>query len=518
MLNFDLAANQNNSELPEAISASDSFVSRHLGPNENEVQEMLQVLGFSTLDQLIESTIPAGIRFQGSLNLPEAKSESAALKQLQEIAAQNLVSKSFIGMGYYDCFTPPVIQRNILENPGWYTAYTPYQAEVAQGRLEALLNFQTMIIQLTGLEIANASLLDEATAAAEAMSLSYAVTKSKANAFFVADDCHPQVIEVVQTRAQPLGIEVIVGSHQSFDFQQQPIFGALLQYPATDGAIYDYRQFVEKAHQVEAVVTVAADLLSLALLVPPGEFGADIAVGSTQRFGVPLGYGGPHAAYFATREAYKRQVPGRIVGVSKDKTGKPALRLALQTREQHIRRDRATSNICTAQVLLAVIASMYAVYHGAEGIQRIAQKVHNLTAILATGLQRLGYKTNDTPVFDTLRIETNQADAILAAAEREKINLRWFDRNALGISLDETTTVEDIVQLWQIFAGKEDLPFTVAEIAAATQFNFESKLARRSKYLRDSVFNTHHSETEILRYLHQLQAKDLSLTTSMIPL
>ncbi|MEC4893171.1 MAG: aminomethyl-transferring glycine dehydrogenase [Oscillatoria sp. PMC 1051.18] len=522
MLNFDLAANQNatnqgNCEFPEAILPRDSFVSRHLGPDRNEVQEMLQVLGFSTLDELIESTIPAGIRFQGSLNLPEATSEYAALTQLKEIAAQNLVYKSFIGMGYYDCLTPSVIQRNILENPGWYTAYTPYQAEVAQGRLEALLNFQTMIIELTGLEIANASLLDEATAAAEAMSMSYAVAKSKANAFFVADDCHPQIIEVVKTRARSLGIEVIIGSHQSFDFQQ-PIFGALLQYPATDGAIYDYREFVKKAHQVEAVVTVAADLLSLALLVPPGEFGADIAVGSTQRFGVPLGYGGPHAAYFATREAYKRQIPGRIVGISKDKTGKPALRLALQTREQHIRRDRATSNICTAQVLLAVIASMYAVYHGAEGIQKIARKVHNLTVILAAGLQRLGYKINDTPIFDTLRIETNQAQAILAATEQEKINLRLFDNTALGISLDETTAVEDILKLWQIFAENEELPFTVAEIAASSQFNFESPFARSSKYLKDAVFNRYHSETELLRYLHQLQAKDLSLTTSMIPL
>ncbi len=351
------------------------FMQRHIGPNSDDIQQMLDVLGFSNLDAFIDQTVPQGIRLNKPLQLPEAQSEYAALVKLKQIAAKNQVCRSFIGMGYYDSITPPVIGRNILENPGWYTAYTPYQPEIAQGRLEALLNFQTMIIDLTGLEIANASLLDEATAAAEAMSLSYGVCKNKANGYFVSHDCHPQTIDVLQTRAKPLGINIIVGDHQTFNFDQ-PIFGAVLQYPASDGSIYDYRAFIEKAHAEGALVTVAADPLSLTLLTPPGEFGADIAVGSTQRFGIPLGFGGPHAAYFATKEEYKRQVPGRIVGVSKDAQGKPALRLALQTREQHIRRDKATSNICTAQVLLAVMASMYAVYHGSSGIKHIAENIH----------------------------------------------------------------------------------------------------------------------------------------------
>ena len=344
-------------------NSSISFRQRHIGPSSDEVQQMLDVLGLATLDALIDRTVPQAIRQKLSLKLGTDRSEYVALAQLKEIASKNQVFRSFIGMGYYDCITPPVIGRNILENPGWYTAYTPYQPEIAQGRLEALLNFQTMIIDLTGLEIANASLLDEATAAAEAMTMSYGLCKTKAKAFFVSHNCHPQTIEVVQTRALPLGIDVIVGDHQTFEFDV-PVFGVLLQYPASDGTIYDYRAFVDRAHTVGALVTVAADPLSLTLLTPPGEWGADIAVGSTQRFGIPLGYGGPHAAYFATKEEYKRQVPGRIVGVSKDIHGKLALRLALQTREQHIRRDKATSNICTAQVLLAVMASMYAVYHG----------------------------------------------------------------------------------------------------------------------------------------------------------
>ncbi|MGH2415330.1 MAG: glycine dehydrogenase, partial [Microcystaceae cyanobacterium] len=389
--------------LEASLATADSFAKRHIGPNADEIEQMLKILGFSSLDELIEKTVPSAIRLPQPLNLPRAQSEYAALAQLKSIAAKNQIFRSFIGMGYHDCITPPVIVRNILENPGWYTAYTPYQAEIAQGRLEALLNFQTMIIDLTGLEIANASLLDEGTAAAEAMSMSYGLCKSRANAFFVSRSCHPQTIEVVKTRARPLGIEIIIEDHRLFDFQM-PIFGALLQYPATDGTIYDYRAFIAKAHETEALVTVAADPLSLVLLTPPGEFGADIAVGSTQRFGVPLGYGGPHAAYFATRDTYKRQIPGRIVGVSKDAQGKPALRLALQTREQHIRRDKATSNICTAQVLLAVIASMYAVYHGPVGIKRIAQRVHQLTVILAEGLKRLNYPIESEPFFDTIQV------------------------------------------------------------------------------------------------------------------
>ncbi len=517
--NLVSSASEDSSLQSAATSATDSFAARHIGLGSQEVEQMLAVLGFSSLDELVSQTVPEDIRLPQPLDLATAQSEASALAQLKEIASQNQVFRSFIGMGYHDCITPPVILRNILENPGWYTAYTPYQAEIAQGRLEALLNFQTMIIELTGLEIANASLLDEGTAAAEAMSMSYGVCKTKAKAFFVSSSCHPQTIAVVKTRAQPLGIKIIVGDHRTFDFSE-PIFGALLQYPATDGSIYDYREFVEQVQQQKALVTVAADILSLALLTPPGEFGADIAVGSTQRFGVPLGYGGPHAAYFATREHYKRQVPGRIVGVSKDVTGKPALRLALQTREQHIRRDKATSNICTAQVLLGVIASTYAVYHGCDGIKNIAQRVHQLTAILAQGLQELGYTIESAPFFDTLRVglQAGNAKEIVQSAQQAGMNLRWLDENAVGISLDETTGVADLLDLWQVFAGVESLPFSVEELAAQTKFKLPPNFVRTSEFLQDPVFNRYHSESELLRYLKRLENKDLSLTTSMIPL
>ncbi|AFY45362.1 aminomethyl-transferring glycine dehydrogenase [Nostoc sp. PCC 7107] len=508
-------APQTKSTLPENSPYS-NFIERHIGPNTHEIQQMLELLGFASLDDLIDRTVPQAIRSQQTLQLPDAHNEYAALAKLKNIAAKNQVCRSYIGMGYYDCITPPVIGRNILENPGWYTAYTPYQPEIAQGRLEALLNFQTMIIDLTGLEIANASLLDEATAAAEAMSLSYGVSKNKAHSYFVSHDCHPQTIDVLQTRAKPLGINIIIGDHQTFDFAE-PIFGAVLQYPTTDGSIYDYRTFINKAHAVGALVTVAADPLSLTLLTPPGEFGADIAVGSTQRFGIPLGYGGPHAAYFATKEEYKRQVPGRIVGLSKDVNGKPALRLALQTREQHIRREKATSNICTAQVLLAVMAGMYAVYHGPEGLKNIAENIHQLTLILAAGLKRLGYKISSENFFDTLRVElgTHSLENILAGCQARNINLRIFDETAVGISLDETTTAEDLIDLWQIFAGKDELPFTIEKLTGATS---DIPLSRQSSYLTHPVFNRYHSETELLRYLHKLETKDLSLTTSMIPL
>jgi glycine dehydrogenase len=501
------------------LAPTDTFVNRHLGPNAAEVEKMLGFLGFSDLESFIAKTVPPAIRLKNALKLPPAQSEYAAIAQLKSIASKNQIFRSYLGIGYNDTITPPVIQRNILENPGWYTAYTPYQAEIAQGRLEALLNFQTMIIELTGLEIANASLLDEGTAAAEAMAMSYGVCKNKANAFFVSSSCHPQTIEVVKTRAIPLGIELIIGNHQNFDFST-PIFGALLQYPATDGIIYDYRNFIEKVHAQKALVTLAADPLSLALLSSPGELGADIAIGSTQRFGVPLGYGGPHAAYFATKEAYKRQVPGRIVGVSKDSQGKPALRLALQTREQHIRREKATSNICTAQVLLAVIASMYGVYHGAEGIKNIALRVHQLTVLLAAGLKRLNYALGNDPVFDTLRVGVGDqsATAIVKAATARKINLRLLDQGSVGISLDETTTIQDLIDLWQIFAAKEDLPFTVDELLQTVKFEFPEHLTRQTPYLTDPVFNKYHSEHELLRYLHQLESKDLALNTSMIPL
>jgi len=497
-----------------------SFAQRHIGPSSAEVQQMLHLLGLATVDELIAQTIPQAIRLNRPLNLGPERSEYAALAQLKEIASKNQVFRSFIGMGYYDCITPPVLQRNILENPGWYTAYTPYQPEIAQGRLEALLNFQTMIIDLTGLEIANASLLDEATAAAEAMTMSYGLCKNKAKAFFVSSACHPQTIAVVQTRARPLGIEVIVADHQTFAFEQS-IFGALLQYPASDGTVYDYSAFVEKAHAAGALVTVAADPLSLTLLTPPGEFGADIAVGSTQRFGVPLGYGGPHAAYFATREEYKRQVPGRIVGVSRDAQGMPALRLALQTREQHIRRDKATSNICTAQVLLAVMASMYAVYHGPAGLKNIAANIHRMSVTLAAGLRRMGYSVGSEAFFDTVCVELANCNLaeILAAAQRSCINLRVLNAGAVGISLDETTTDEDLLALWQIFAGSDALPFTVEELAPLTDISQDLlPFVRKSAYLTHPVFNSYHSETEMLRYIYRLQARDLSLTTSMIPL
>ncbi|MEM8828266.1 MAG: aminomethyl-transferring glycine dehydrogenase [Cyanobacteria bacterium P01_G01_bin.19] len=496
-----------------------SFADRHIGVNRQQIQEMLQVLGINSLTELIDKTVPPAIRLDRPLQLPTAQSESAALAKLKAIASQNQVYRSFIGMGYHNCITPPVILRNVLENPGWYTSYTPYQAEIAQGRLEALLNFQTMAIELTGLEIANSSLLDEGTAAAEAMSMSYGLCKTKANAFFVDAGCHPQTIEVIKTRALPLNIEVIVGSYAEFDFAT-PIFGALLQYPNTDGTVEDYSQFIDRVHEAKALATVAADILSLALLTPPGEFGADIAVGSTQRFGVPLGYGGPHAAFFATKQKYQRQVPGRIVGVSKDVAGKPALRLALQTREQHIRREKATSNICTAQVLLAVIASMYGVYHGAKGIKAIALRVHQLTETLADGLERLGYGIASSSFFDTIRIETGNQNAanIINTALNKRINLRRLGDRAVGISLDETTTEEDLIQLWQIFAGDGELPFDVAQLLNGKTTKIEHHHLRTSDYLTDAVFNRYHSETELLRYLHQLENKDLSLTTSMIPL
>jgi glycine dehydrogenase len=526
MLNFDITVdkdtrqNQYQSLSTEVVVKGDSFVQRHLGSGAEEVAKMLKVLGFDSIDALIEKTVPATIRLQQPLKLPQAQSEYAALAQLRAIASKNKVYRSLIGMGYYDCITPPVILRNILENPGWYTAYTPYQAEIAQGRLEALLNFQTTIIDLTGLEIANASLLDEGTAAAEAMSMSYGLSKTKANAFFISSECHPQTIEVIKTRAYPVGIEIIIGDFRTFDFNT-PIFGALLQYPATDGTIYDYREFIDRAHEAKAIVTVAADLLSLALLTPPGEFGADIAVGSTQRFGVPMGYGGPHAAYFATKDAYKRQIPGRIVGVSRDAQGKPALRLALQTREQHIRRDKATSNICTAQVLLAVIASMYAVYHGAEGIKNIATRIHQLTVILAQGLKKLGYQLKSESFFDTIHITSIEAQAILKAAAARSINLRLLSDSAVGISLDETTTEKDLIDLLEIFAqvkGIESLDFTLTQLATTANFEIPQQFQRTSSYLTEPVFNRYRSETELLRYIHQLETKDLSLNTSMIPL
>jgi glycine dehydrogenase len=507
---------------PTSTTGFDSFVSRHIGPSDDEVSEMLSALGFDTLDDLVAATIPSGIRMRKPLAIGEGLTEAEALRDFRAIASRNQVYRSFIGMGYHGCIVPPVIQRNILENPAWYTAYTPYQAEIAQGRLEALLNYQTMVIDLTGLPVANASLLDEATAAAEAMTLSHSVKGGEGReTYFVSAECHPQTIDVVRTRARARGIEVVVGEHESFEFGPN-VFGALVQYPASDGVVYDYRDFTERAHAAGALVTVAADPLALSLLVPPGEWGADIAVGSTQRFGVPMGYGGPHAAYFATREEFKRQIPGRIIGVSRDAEGRPALRMALQTREQHIRREKATSNVCTAQVLLAVMASMYAVWHGPAGIERIASRIHDLAGGLAEGLRRLGYEIAHDVFFDTIRVELGSrgTDDVVRAALERRINLRVIGDSAVGISLGEDATTDDLDDLLAVFNGGKSTDFGAAELVAnaAAAPRFGERFARSSAFLTHPVFNTHHSETEMLRYMRKLESRDLSLVHSMIPL
>jgi len=507
----------------QAFPHADGFVRRHIGPRPAEAEEMLRLLGMSSLDELVGKAVPAQIRISGDLNLPGPRSEFEVLADLKQIASQNQVFRSYIGMGYHDCITPAVIQRNILENPGWYTQYTPYQAEIAQGRLESLLNFQTMIIDLTGLEVANASLLDEATAAAEAMTLSHGAMEGR-NLFFVSEVCHPQTIDVVKTRATALGIEVVVGDHLTFQFNDG-VFGAIVQYPDTFGLIHDYSDFAEKAHAAGALVTVAADLLSLTLLPPPGEFGGDIAVGSAQRFGIPLGYGGPHAAFFATRDAFKRQMPGRIVGVSKDTRGRPALRLALQTREQHIRREKATSNICTAQALLANISAMYACYHGPDGLTKIAERIHLMTITLAKGLTSLGHKVEGTGgdrarFFDTLRIDLGDGKAadLLRTAEAHEMNFRPIDDHSVGISLNETTTETDLDDILRVFNAGQMPTFRAADLAADIQATLPAPFARTSKFLAERVFNSYHSETEMMRYLKRLESRDLSLTHSMIPL
>src|SRR5213082_829084 len=495
-----------------------TFVDRHIGPSADEVAQMLRELGFENLDALIDATVPKNIRLDRPLELPKAKSENEALAELRALASKNKVARNFIGAGYSDTITPPVIQRNILENPGWYTAYTPYQAKLAQGRLEALVNFQTMVTDLTALDIANASLLDEATAAAEAMALCYhAVTgPSVRNKFFVADNCHPQTIAVVRTRAKPLGIEIVTGNFSNFKLDDT-IFGALVQYPATDGAIYDYEKFAKAAHDAGALFVVAADILALTLLKPPGEFGADVAVGSTQRFGVPLGFGGPHAAYIATRDQFKRHLPGRLVGVSHDAEGRPAYRLALQTREQHIRRDKATSNICTAQVLLAVIASMYAVYNGPGGLSAIAERVHRLTSQLADGLRTLGLKITHENFFDTIRVEVESSALTLEHAQKADCDLRPLGPRAVGISLDETTTPRDLELLMSIFRGTTVRDFADDDMGEPP-IRIPQSAIRTSEFLTHHVFNTHDTETEMLRYLKRLESRDLSLTHSMIPL
>jgi glycine dehydrogenase len=511
------------------LDAGDLFAARHIGPDAAEEAEMLRALGVASLEALLAETVPPEIRLRAPLDLAAPVGEAEVLRELRALADQNQIWRSFIGLGYYDCFTPPVIQRNILENPGWYTQYTPYQAEISQGRLEALLNFQTMVADLTGLPVANASLLDEATAAAEAMHMLHALApvtadQSRGGVFLVSEGCHPQTIAVLRTRALPLAIEVRVGDPAAFDFGAGQVFGALLQYPATDGALPDFRALGERAHAAGALVAMATDLLALTVLTPPGEIGADVAIGSAQRFGVPLGYGGPHAAFFATRTEWARKLPGRLIGVSQDAHGNTALRMALQTREQHIRREKATSNICTAQVLLAVMAGMYAVYHGPRGLRAIAERVGGMAAVLARGLERLGVRVRHRHFFDTLRVDgtAKQIAAWVAAAASRQINLRLLAEGALTISLDETTTTEDLGALLEVFAaaqpaGGAAAP-SVAALAREAELPWGTEAARRTPYLTHPVFNSHHSETEMLRYMRRLEAKDLSLTHAMIPL
>ena len=509
------------------IDSENRFASRHIGPRPHDVERMLASMGLGSLEELVDQTIPESIRLKTDLDLPEASTEHELLGQLQEIGTLNRVFRSYIGMGYHDTIVPGVILRNILENPGWYTQYTPYQAEISQGRLEALLNYQTMVIDLTGLEIANASLLDEGTAAAEAMTMLFGETKDEARTkFFVSEQCHPQTIDVVRGRAEPLGIELIVGPHDNLDVESfgDQLFGGLVQYPASDGGLHDYSAFCADFHEWGAGVVVAADLMALTLLTPPGEFGADVAVGNTQRFGVPMGYGGPHAAYLAAKERFKRKLPGRIVGVSVDADGNSALRMALQTREQHIRREKATSNICTAQVLLAIVAGMYAVYHGPDGLRGIARRIHRLATTLAHGIRELGHTVVHDHFFDTIQVvptEMSAEDVLRRAAELE-INLRDFGDGTVGIALDETTRPEDIDDLFAVFShgGPRGggVKLSAEKVSGLASSAIPEQLIRRAPILEHPVFHRYHSETEMLRYLHRLESRDLSLNTSMISL
>jgi glycine dehydrogenase len=505
------------------LQHSEVFASRHIGPDDVQKAEMLTTIGVSSVDELISQTVPASIRLKNPLQLPAPQTEYQFIQNFKKLAQKNQVTKSYIGLGYYNTITPPVILRNILENPGWYTAYTPYQAEIAQGRLEALLNFQTVVIDLTGMEIANASLLDEATAAAEALHMLYSMRKgSRKNAktFVVSERAFPQTIDLLMTRAEPLGIAIQVADHTKVDLTDTDIFGVLLQYPAVDGSVEDYTSFITAARELDIFVTVAADLLSLTLLTPPGEMGADVVVGSAQRFGVPMGYGGPHAAFFATREEYKRQIPGRIIGVSVDAQGNRALRMALQTREQHIRREKATSNICTAQVLLSVMASSYAVYHGAAGIRAIAERTHGLTQLLAKGLAKIGVEVTTKYYFDTISFVSAQQNSIRKTAETHRINFRYGASNQISISLDETTTVADVQEIIAVIAEGTGATnhIDLSPLAATVALEYPEALARTSAYLTHPVFNTHHSEHEMLRYIKSLENKDLSLAHSMISL
>ena len=494
---------------------TDDFARRHIGPGPKDIEEMAVVCGAKSLDDLIDRVVPASIRLKKPMNLPAARGEREALEELARMAGENEIWRSYIGMGYSDTVTPGVVLRNILENPGWYTAYTPYQAEISQGRLEMLLNYQTMIRDLTGMEIANASLLDEGTAAAEAMAMTHRLCKGDRPNFLVSDLCHPQTIEVVRTRAKALGLTVTVGDHRKWKFDAK-VFGALVQYPATDGAILDYEGTCRDAHAAGALVAAATDLLALTLLRPPGEFGADVAVGNSQRFGVPMGYGGPHAAFMATKMEFVRSMPGRLIGMSRDKDGAPALRMALGTREQHIRREKATSNICTAQVLLAVCAAGYGIYHGPEGLRRIARRVAAMTATLREGLRRAGFDTGSSPVFDTLKVAAGgKADEIVKRAAAKRINLRRFDAGALGIALDETAGDRDIADLLEVFGCKDGIE---ALAKGAGTPSWQKPFARTSAFMAHEVFDRYRNEHDMLRYLHRLEVKDYALNAGMIPL
>ena len=515
------------------LEPTDTFVHRHIGPSDAEVDKMLESVGLDSLDALVDETLPASIRLQKTLELDGIEDagrqlgEVESLHWLRSMAERNQVFRSYIGMGYYDCLVPAVIQRNILENPGWYTQYTPYQAEISQGRLEALLNFQTMVSDLTALPVANASLLDEATAAAEAMVMAHRVARGKKNTFFVDRDCHPQTLAVLETRAKGPGIELLIGDHTELDLDgtvAKDLFGVLLQYPTSDGRVLDYSTFIERVHGVKATVIMATDLLALALtlLKPPGELGADVAIGSAQRFGVPLGYGGPHAAFLATLEKHKRRLPGRVIGVSRDSRGENAYRMAMQTREQHIRREKATSNICTAQVLLAIMAGMYATYHGASGLKRIARRVRALALTLGRGLERLGFRLGNDPFFDTLRVDlgSRTAEEVLRVAEAKQVNLRRLGDNTVGISLDEATTATDVETLLEIFArvGGAVSVTGLDELSTDLEVELPEPHRRTSEFLTHPVFHLYRTEHEMLRYLNRLERRDLSLTTSMISL
>ncbi len=503
----------------EDLKMRGDFIRRHIGPGEPQIAEMLSALDLASLDELIDQTVPGSIRSDRELDLAPPMSERMTLSYLRKMSNRNRVFVSMIGMGYHGTVLPPVILRNVLENPGWYTAYTPYQAEVSQGRLEVLLNFQQMVTDLTGMELANASLLDEATAAAEAMAMSKRVSKSKSNVFFASQECHPQTLAVIRTRARHMGIEVVVGDPFADLAGTEACFGVLVQYPETTGEVRDIRGVIGEAHGKQALVTVAADLLGLAILTPPGELGADIVIGSAQRFGVPMGFGGPHAAYFATRDAYKRAIPGRIIGVSIDSQGKAGLRMALQTREQHIRREKATSNICTAQVLLAMISALYGIYHGPEGIATIAQRVNRMALIFAEGLRRLGFDVVSRSFFDTVKVRVpGQAHRIAARAREAMINLRVIDQDHLGVSFDETTKRLNLITVWRVFSTKADRRLSIPEIDAEVPECIPEALRRTSSFMTHPVFQLYHAETEMLRYLRWLAAKDIALDRAMIPL